>query len=268
MPCTTYVSATSHHDCAAAISTHGCEPRAIAVQVRPSSICTRTSTSVIVSCRPANSMRLPASPSGPASSQRRSTSESASSWTSGGLTFRTSSGSCSAIGRRMPASTGVRHRRSNCPGAVSFSSRYAGRDSCACAAEATSSASNTAKSRLTAAAPRWRRLGTTALRAAARARSALGWRRGQEHRVLRAHRLVRVLARPLLLLAEPRRLHVGLDLLERGHAPGNDGVDEDQVPAVAGLDRPLPRARRELLDRHRERRPELLRQLARRSGRA
>ena len=74
--------------CEAAISTHGCDGRTI---VGPASCrrasATRTSTSVIVNCSPTNSMRLPASPFGPASIQRRSTSESASSWTMGSFRF-------------------------------------------------------------------------------------------------------------------------------------------------------------------------------------
>ena len=68
-------------------------------------------------------MRLPARPFGPASIQRRSTSESGSSCTLGSLRFRTPSGSFSTTGRRMPASTGVRQSTLNWPGAVSLSSR-------------------------------------------------------------------------------------------------------------------------------------------------
>ena len=45
------------HVCDAAISTHGCDARANVVDFRPSSISTRTSTSVISSWSPANSMR-------------------------------------------------------------------------------------------------------------------------------------------------------------------------------------------------------------------
>ena len=90
---------------------------------RPSSSFTRTSTSVMVACSPTNSMRCPARPCGPAEIQRRSRSESLSSCTSGSLRFLTPAGSRSAIGRRMPASTGVRHRSAYCMGASSVISR-------------------------------------------------------------------------------------------------------------------------------------------------
>ena len=52
--------------------------------------------------------RLPASPSSPASSTRRSSNESVSSCTVGSATSRTPSGSFSTTGRRMPERTGVR----------------------------------------------------------------------------------------------------------------------------------------------------------------
>ena len=95
----------------------------MAVHFLPSSISARTNTSVIVNWSPTSSMRLPASPSGPASIERRSTSESASSWTMGSFRFLTSSGSFSETGKRMPARTGVRHSTLNWPGAVSLISR-------------------------------------------------------------------------------------------------------------------------------------------------
>ena len=91
---------------------------------------------MIVACRPGNSIRLPERPFGPASIDRRSTSESVSSSTVGPRTVRTSSGTRRAIGRRMPERTGVRHRRSYRPGAVSRISRYAGRASWAPATDA------------------------------------------------------------------------------------------------------------------------------------
>ena len=110
----------------------------IAAHFRPSSISIRTNTSVMVSCKPGNSMRLPARAFGPPAIHRRSTNESASSWTSGSRTFLTLSGSLSMTGRRMPASTGVRHSTLNSPGAISLVSRYAGRASCAEPGTATS----------------------------------------------------------------------------------------------------------------------------------
>ena len=66
---------------------------------------------------------------GPASIERRSTSESVSSCTAGSFRFFTSSGIFSTTGSRMPARTGVRQSTLNWPGAVSLISRYAGRDS-------------------------------------------------------------------------------------------------------------------------------------------
>ncbi len=66
----------------------------------------------MVACRPGNSMRLPESPPGPASIRRRSRSESVSSCTDGSFTLTTPSGIFSAIGSRMPDSTGVRQRTS------------------------------------------------------------------------------------------------------------------------------------------------------------
>jgi hypothetical protein len=86
-------------------------------------------------------------------------------------------------------------------------------------------------------------------------------RGGQEHGVLGAHRLVGLAPGLLLLIAQPRGLHILLDFFERGNAAGNDRIDEDQVPAVTGLDRPLPRAGFELRDCQGEWRPELLAQL-------
>ena len=70
-------------------------------------------------------------------------------------------------------------------------------------------------------------------------------RRGQQHGVLGAHLLVRLLPGKRLLLGEPCGLHVGLDFLEGRYAAGNHGVDEYEMPAETGLDRPLPRARAE-----------------------
>ena len=49
MPCTMYVPMTPSRVCAAAISTQGCDGWTMVVHFRPSSISTRTSTSVIVS---------------------------------------------------------------------------------------------------------------------------------------------------------------------------------------------------------------------------
>ena len=83
-------------------------------------------------------------------------------------------------------------------------------------------------------------------------------RRGQQHRVLRAHVLVRLLPRLRLLLGEPGSLHVGLDFLERGHAAGDQRVDEHEMPTEPGLDRSLPRPRRQLCDGKREIGTELL----------
>ena len=80
----------------------------------------------------------------------------------------------------------------------------------------------------------------------------------QEHGVLGAHVLVRLCPGQGLLLSQPGCLHVLLDLLECRHAPGNYGIDKDEVPAEAGFYRPLPGTGREFLDGLRELRPEFL----------
>ena len=123
MPCARNTLIVASVPRGAAISIQGRDGRTSSVERVPSSRSTRTSTSVIVSWSPGNSMRLPARPAGPASTERRSSSESGSSWTLGSSTLRTPSGSFSATGRRMPASTGVRQSTLNWPGAVSLSSR-------------------------------------------------------------------------------------------------------------------------------------------------
>ena len=78
MPCTRYAAATANVPRAAAISTQGCDGWTSVVECAPSRVWTRTSTSVIVPCKPTNSMRLPPRPPG-AVMIRRSTIESGSS---------------------------------------------------------------------------------------------------------------------------------------------------------------------------------------------
>src|SRR5262245_52652693 len=68
-----------------------------------------------------------------------------------------------------------------------------------------------------------------------------------------------------LLLTGPRGPHIRLHLLEGRYAAGNHGVDIDEVPAEAGLDRSLPRTGGEPLDGLRELRPELLAEVVRRT---
>ena len=77
------------------------------VVVWPSLPATRTSTSVIVACRPTKSIRRPARPPG-ASMTRRSRIEPGRSWVPGPLTVRTSSGKVSTTGSGMPERSGVR----------------------------------------------------------------------------------------------------------------------------------------------------------------
>jgi hypothetical protein len=61
IPCPTKPRVSADVPGAALITTQGCEGFAIANQLRPSSRFARTTTSVIVSCRPGNSIRLPVS---------------------------------------------------------------------------------------------------------------------------------------------------------------------------------------------------------------
>ncbi len=68
-------------------------------------------------------------------------------------------------------------------------------------------------------------------------------RRGQQHGVLRAHVLVRLVPRQRLLLGEPGCFHVALDFLEIGHAAWDHGVHEHQMPAEPGLESVLARSR-------------------------
>src|SRR5262249_6422951 len=93
-------------------------------------------------------------------------------------------------------------------------------------------------------------------------RGRLG-RRRKKNRVLGSHFPVRGLPGFGLLIGEPRNLHVGVDLLERGDAAGHDGVDKHEMPAEAGFDGTLPRAGWHLRDGKRELRPEFLGQVLR-----
>src|SRR5262245_49027489 len=262
MPCTMYAPATSTQACEATISIHGCDGRAMVVQLRPSSSSTCTNTSVIVAWSPTNSMRLPASPFGPASTRRRSTRESASSRTVGSFRFRTSSGIFSTTGRRIPPKTGVRHSTSYQPGAVSVISRYAGRISCA-HTTLPNDVSRTQRRRVDFIPSRNR-----SLRGDARELSGVRRWQGREVRhvhVLRQDDLVagsHGLERPLTdlraLVFSPSRLDVRLHFLECRDARGRDRIDPHQMPAVAGLDRSGPRPGRRLEERVGERGAECL----------
>jgi hypothetical protein len=74
-----------------------------------------------------------------------------------------------------------------------------------------------------------------------RGRRRLG-RGGKDELVPGAHRLVGLVPGLGLLRREPGGLHVGLDLLERGRLLRNQRVEIDEMPAIARLDRPGPRA--------------------------
>ena len=101
------------------------------VHFRPSSISTRTSTSVMVACSPGNSIRFPGQPVRPGIDPVALDERIRQLLHRGLSHVFTPSGSCRAIGSRIPDSTGVRHKNVYWPGAVSFISRYAGRASCA-----------------------------------------------------------------------------------------------------------------------------------------
>ena len=77
--------------------------------------------------------------------------------------------------------------------------------------------------------------------------------------------LVRLLPGQRLLLAEPCGPDIGFDLLEGRDAAGDHGVHEHQVPAEAGLDRPLPGSRCEPGDGQRKLRPHFLAEKFRRA---
>src|SRR5438876_236033 len=261
MPWTTYAPATASALCEGAISTHGCEGRTSVVNSRPSAISTRTSTSVIVPWSPGNSTRRPASPRAPKAIERRSRSESVRSCTVGAVRSRAPSGSFRTTGRRMPDSTGVRHRRSQRPGSVSLISRKAGRTSCA-HAPGTNDASRTNTN--IAGFMQSRR----SLRGDARQGTAVHrWQCREVHfaQVLRkndlvasSHRVVRPLSDRGALVFDPSRLDVRLDLFEGRYARRRCRVDPHEMPAVTGLDRPCPGAGRHLEQRPGEGRPERL----------
>ena len=111
MPCMRYVAATANVPRPAAISTQGCEGWTSVVVCAPSRVWTRTSTSVMVACKPTKSMRLPPRPPG-AVIIRRSTIESGSARVLGSTRSLAPSGKRRTTGNRMPASTGVRHTTS------------------------------------------------------------------------------------------------------------------------------------------------------------
>ncbi|MNO85074.1 hypothetical protein D3C76_764340 [compost metagenome] len=123
MPWTRNAPATENAPGVAVISIQGCAGWTRVVVRLPSRCETRTSTSVMLACRPMNSIRCPTNPAGPASMTRRSISESFSLLSTGSTTVCTPSANRSATGNRMPESTGVRHSTSKRPVAVSLSSR-------------------------------------------------------------------------------------------------------------------------------------------------
>ena len=187
----------------------------------------------MVICRPGNSMRLPERPVRPASIQCRSTTESASSSTLGSRRFFTSSGSLRAIGRRMPASTGVRHKTLNCPGAVSLISRYAGRASCAETLARGKQEKCKTKSyvepHMPHSGPSPEGAGTSFFGAGAAAgacAASFDGGAGQKDGILGAHLRICLLPSLSLLFGQPCGLHVRLDFFECRNAAGNHGVDK------------------------------------------
>ena len=211
-------------------------------------------------------MRLPARPSGPASSQRRSTQRvgaapaprAASRCARRREPAARSAGACP----RAPAcATGARTARARSPSARDR--RGATRAPAPRRRRTARAAPRT--SRLTAAASfDGVRTARALRRRAAAADCSSGGAGSSTVYFARIASYASSRARSFCS-ASHAVLHVGLDLFERRHAAGDDGVDEHEVPAVAGLDRPLPGARRELRDRQRELRPELLRELLRRA---
>ena len=183
----------------------------------------------MVPCRPGNSMRVPARPPSPASIERRSSSESVSSCTVGSSTLRTPSGSRSATGRRMPDRTGVRHsdvvpagrrlldlqRRRDGPRARRPPARVP-------AARASAASGEVARSR------RGRPSGGDGARQRARTSPASSRRPCRQASALWS--------------ASHAVFTSGSTSSKVRHAAGRQRLDEDEVPAVAGLDRPLPGA--------------------------
>ena len=236
------------------------------VHVRPSSIATRTSTSVMVSWSPGNSMRLPASPFGPASIERRSTTESASTCTVGSFRLRTPAGSSERDRQAHPGQDGrppqeMRIAPARSPGSPGRpgATRAPGRPARTAPAASGGPARASGAGRAPGYSAPWSRPGPLVGRGRGPGGALRG--RGQQDGVLRAHRLVGLAPGLRLLIGQPCRLHVRLHLLERRHAAGNERVDEDQVPAEARLDRALPRPGLQPDDGLREPRPEVLRQL-------
>jgi len=217
-----------------AICIQGRFGRTKVVETAPSRVCTRTSTSVIVNCRPENSMRSRQSARPRRSSDVRRASPRVRS--DGVLEVLHTPWKLEDNGQPHAAE----HRRApqtlNCPGAVSLIARYAGRDSCAVASSARKA--GRAAGRQAATRCRASRASRGALSRRFAACRCIVSRRGQKHYVPSRAVLIRLLPRERLLLGEPRLLHVGLTPRSR-HAAGNQRINEHEMPTKPGLDRSL-----------------------------
>ncbi len=256
MPCMRYAPATANDPGRRRFPPRAARDGRASSNVAPSRVCTRTSTSVMVACRPTNSMRLPPRPPGAVMILRARRPSRAA---------RAAFGSTSvldAFGKlqndRQPHAG--RHRRAP-HDVVTIRQRLGqlevGRARFVRARARVMRKEGQRGERQCTAQP------STAIAMRASSASTSRWRpmrRGrnlgrlrQMDLVVRLHRLECALPRSGPLLIDPSRLDVRFDLLVRGHAPGRRRRNEHQMPTQARLDGPLPGAGLKLVDRGGER---------------